>query len=138
MPSTAAALHSALDAGQSGREVLDAVPPALRRAEAEGDRVAIDDLRAVVDRAWAADLHPQDRPELERLRALSSAEPAWKVIAAVEAALAQRQLEGISEPRSAPYLRLIYTHRIVASCESWGGVAFERGSLDGDPDLDWL
>jgi hypothetical protein len=85
---------------------------------------------------WLEEVHPADRAELLRIRELGKTEPAFRVIAAAESALAQLQLEGIGPEREASYMQMIFTHRVVLRLEGWGLIPLERGSVE--PEMAWL
>lgn len=87
---------------------------------------------------WLDEVDARDRPELERLRELLSTEPGWKVEAAALAGAAKAELAGLPEHRVTRWTQLAFSARLVCRIESWGGLALKRGSLDGDPALDWL
>ena len=82
----------------------------------------------------------RDRPELARIRELFHAEPGWRVACAAEAALARLLATDAEfpEPRQAAFTQLAFAGRLVGRVEAWGGTPLKRGTLDGDPALDWL
>lgn len=126
MPFTASELHSLLDAGHPGAEVIELAQPAFDRVEAEGDERAEAELYGVVGRAWRAAQHPDDVDELAAIRELTASEPGRVVARVAEAALARRS--ELPPRRQAAYREFVRAGYLYARIESWGGIPRKRGT----------